>query len=577
MGIAFLFIVTIFTPAAISYDEPEQDDDYLENLAFMCYDERGGDANYEYYKEQFIKEYSNDEVESVEPVETVIPGELPLPFTTGPMDSPWPMKCHDLRHTGQSPFSTSTSPNYEEKWRYVTSDWVDGSPVIGNDGVIYFGDKDRYIYGVYPNGTLKWSYKTEGWIWSAPAIADDGTVYVGSWDCYLYALNSDGSLKWKFPTGGSISSSPAIGDDGTVYFGTMKDLDKGDIFAVNSDGTEKWSYETGYFIASSPAIGDDGTIYIGSGDNYLYAMNPNGALKWRFQTGGDVKAHPSIADDGTIYFGSFDMNFYALNPNGTVKWTFGYPGSGANSASIASDGTIYICGDVIYALNPDGSVKWTFNIGSDRYIGHSSPAISADGTIYVGVKHGETTGGEIVVVNPDGTEKWRKYIANDWILSSPCIADDGTVYIGSSSSSCGYLHAFGLGTPNDPPNTPTLDGPTEGQYNELYDYTFSAVDPEGQDVRLWINWGDGHSEEWVGPFNSGEETVISYMWRSEDTYTISVRAEDDRGLYSDWAYLEVTMPINQQNQYPLLELFRERFPLLYQLFMTLLEVNPFDT
>ncbi|MHA2431530.1 MAG: hypothetical protein ACXACC_10955, partial [Promethearchaeota archaeon] len=117
----------------------------------------------------------------------------------GPMDSPWPMKCHDNRHTGRSPYSTADNPG-TEKWRFYTSEggWVDGGPVIDNDGVIYFGADDWYIYSLYPDGTLKWKYKTNGRIWSTPAIDGDGTIYIGAWDSCFYAVNPDGTLKWKF-------------------------------------------------------------------------------------------------------------------------------------------------------------------------------------------------------------------------------------------------------------------------------------------------------------------------------------------------------------------------------------------
>ena len=58
---------------------------------------------------------------------------------SGPMDSPWPMKCHDNRHTGRSPYSTADNPGIE-KWRFAC-DWVEGGIVIDNNGVLYFGDE----------------------------------------------------------------------------------------------------------------------------------------------------------------------------------------------------------------------------------------------------------------------------------------------------------------------------------------------------------------------------------------------------------------------------------------------------
>jgi len=358
-----------------------------------------------------------------------------------PMDSPWPMKCHDLHHTSRSLYSTASNPGIE-KWRFRTNDSIEGSPVIGDDGTIYVGSFDWYLYAINPNGTLKWKYKTDMYIWSAPALAEDGTLYVGSMDDRMYAFYSNGTKKWHFNAGGSIISSPAIADDGIIYFGVMgPGFDLGRIYALYPNGTEQWHYDTDYWIVSNPAIGNDGTIYIGSGDGKLYAMNPNGTVQWTFPTGGWIKSHPSIADDGTIYFDSFDGYLYALFSNGTMKWrTTG--GSGCSSVAIGEDGMLYFSGGQgfrsIYPEN--GTTKWSVEVGTS----HSSPAISADGTIYLG-------GDGLTAINPDGTIKWKNYFVK--CESSPAIAKDGTIYIGSSNQEkvgqgyilLGYLHAVGPG------------------------------------------------------------------------------------------------------------------------------------
>ena len=93
----------------------------------------------------------------------------------GPMDSAWPMQSHDTKHTGRSPYSTADNP-YDEKWKFWTDGWIDDTPVIDNEGVIYFGGSHgglgRYLYAIYPDGTLKWKYKTGGLIaGSSPAFA----------------------------------------------------------------------------------------------------------------------------------------------------------------------------------------------------------------------------------------------------------------------------------------------------------------------------------------------------------------------------------------------------------------------
>ena len=421
IGISLLFILTsVSTMGIVFNDKTMEREEYLKDIAFYYYDEYGS-SKLEYYKEHFQQD--NSEIADLE--EITIPVESPqTSVSSGPMDSPWPMKCHDLHHTSRSPYSTANITGLE-KWRFRCGGGVDGGPIIGDDGTIYFGAKDRNIYGIYPNGTLKWKYQTSGWITSAPALAEDGTLYVTSWDEHLYAFNSSsGVRKWTYNAGhlATLVSSPIIAEDGTIYFGAMgPDYGRGRIYAVNPNGTEKWYYDTGDWITSDPAIGDDGTIYIGSCDTYFYAMNPNGTIKWRFKTGDIIKGPASIADDGIVYIGSFDDSLYALFPNnGTMKWKCDIWYGTNTNPSIASDGTIYVGSDKLYAIYPNGTTKWSFDMGPERHIHQSSPAISADGTIYVGTNIGEISGGEIIAVNPDGTERWRERIANKWVESSPC-------------------------------------------------------------------------------------------------------------------------------------------------------------
>ncbi len=59
-------------------------------------------------------------------------------FDSQPIDSAWPMKCYDTRHTSQSPYSTADNP-YIDKWRFYNDGWIEDTPVIDSDGTIYFG------------------------------------------------------------------------------------------------------------------------------------------------------------------------------------------------------------------------------------------------------------------------------------------------------------------------------------------------------------------------------------------------------------------------------------------------------
>jgi outer membrane protein assembly factor BamB len=506
-------------------------------------------------------------------------------FSGPPMDSAWPMSCHDTRHTGRSPYSTADTNNIE-KWKFYINCWFWGcSPAIDNEGTIYIGDD---LYAIYPDGSLKW--KCEG-IWNlqgTPAIDENGILYVGtafSTD-RLYAIyTSDGTIKWQYNVGGHIWSSPAIAVDGTIYFGSGHGHSGsyyGYINALYPNGTLRWRHKTNDWVQGSPAIGDDGTVYCGSYDHYFYALYPNGTLKWKFNTADHIVRGPCIGDDGIIYCGTwYDGKLFALYPNGTMKWR--YNAHHGSNPVIAEDGTIYLGGSSgLVAVTPDGTTKWRFDPGPDRTIHHSDPCISADGTIYFGTTLGlyNDEGGEIIAVNPDGTEKWRKWIANDWVYSSPIIGADGTVYIGSTShevkdfqGTCkdmSYLHAFGPVESNEPPEKPKIWGETSIKPFQAYYYKVSTNDPDRNPVSFFIDWGDGRTE-WTWEYASGEVGYIDISYIFPGVYTIRVKAKDTLDAESDWETLKIRVRLSKDRTLysSMFSSLLEHFPLLQKLLFSL--------
>ena len=85
--------------------------------------------------------------------------------------------------------------------------------------MLYTGMDNRLVSLNTQDKAVSWELMTGGRVASSPAI-EDGIVYVGSGDGYIYAVNaSDGSELWKAATGDEITSSPAIAD-GVVYIGS---------------------------------------------------------------------------------------------------------------------------------------------------------------------------------------------------------------------------------------------------------------------------------------------------------------------------------------------------------------------
>jgi hypothetical protein len=95
------------------------------------------------------------------------------------------------------------------------------------------------------------------------------------------------------------------------------------------------------------------------------------------------------------------------------------------------------------------------------------------------------------------------------------------------------------------PDSPLIEGVTNGVLGVKYDYTISSVDPQGDDVFFKIRWGDCSVMNWVGPFESGEEVTFSHAWCDVCCYpgkfTISVSAKDVHNSESPRSTFEVFM------------------------------------
>ena len=171
---------------------------------------------------------------------------------------------------------------------------------------------------------------------------------------------------------------------------------------------------------------------------------------------------------------------YVGSQEGKLQWRFKTIGDISSSPAIGAEGTIYV-GDnfsvkisnyiylefgFLYAVNPNGTLKWFSPIGSVSY---SSPAIASDGTIYI-LSLPELlllpiSKGYLYAINSKGKIKWRREIGLLSVFSSPIIAKDGTIYVGSGN---GYFYAF------------NPDGSVKWKYRTLNFITTSpALDEEG--------------------------------------------------------------------------------------------------
>jgi outer membrane protein assembly factor BamB len=208
------------------------------------------------------------------------------------------------------------------------------------------------------------------------AIGRDGTLY--SFDSVSSAAHdANGKLLWsrdlpaKPPTASVTAEREIVHRDGSV--------------AVDSSGTVRWRFPIGAW-SNTPAIAKDGTVYVGAVDGRFYALGADGSMKWVVHCGRPFTTR-------------------AVDSQGIMRVGVVVGAPVTSSPAVGADGMIYLnCNDAkVREYTPGGVLKWEFATGSTPILSYDpakygsfakSPAIGADGTVYVGTTWGLLAVGE---------------------------------------------------------------------------------------------------------------------------------------------------------------------------------------
>jgi outer membrane protein assembly factor BamB len=272
-----------------------------------------------------------------------------------------------------------------------------GGALVGSDGTIYQGARDKKVYAINPDGTQKWVFTGIGNFDAFPALSADGVIYYlanGTTNSTLYALNAGtGAELWNKTITGTTGGAVAIDKAGNVYAGTNSRVVK-----YNTAGDLEWETAAGSLLLT-----EIGSFAIDSGRNRLYA-----ALR------------------GTAGIAAIDM------ANGDIKWT---RASGGDSyfPIVGPDGTIYfnekLAAGKVYAVNPDGTEKWTANIGASMNYG--GLVLSDAGKLYGGTQSRVGTLYQIFELDATTGEKTVLLETGHQLSASATIGPDNKLYIGS--------------------------------------------------------------------------------------------------------------------------------------------------
>jgi hypothetical protein len=145
-----------------------------------------------------------------------------------------------------------------------------------------------------------------------------------------------------------------------------------------------------------------------------------------------------------------------------------------------------------------------------------------------------------------------------------CIYGDPTIIMYSPEWTCPTpIDATTDGTGNAQPYAPDISGPSMGAPRTEYEFTFTISDPDKDDVYLYIDWGDGDVEDYLGPYSSGDEVTISHSFSGKGSYTVKAKSKDTNNLIGPWGTLQINIPRSQvYSIYQILERIIQRFPIL---------------
>lgn len=204
----------------------------------------------------------------------------------------------------------------EVRWRFRTGLKVFSTPAIDDDGTVYVGSQDDYLYAIAPDGRMRWRYHAHDDVDGSPAIGDDGTIYVGSDGERVHAVRRDGTLRWSADVGGDVRAPVGLGADGTVYASVFAPRPR--LVALDGEtGQERWGFATsasdsGGNVSSGALVDRDGNVFFGADDDFVYSLDPGGRLRWFFRTDGNVDSEPVLTPEGLLVVGSDDDHVYAI-------------------------------------------------------------------------------------------------------------------------------------------------------------------------------------------------------------------------------------------------------------------------
>jgi len=508
----------------------------------------------------------------------------------------------------------------------ITNNFADSVSILLNNGSAGFGNPRDHTVGNTPYGIVAGDFNKDKYIDLATANYNDDSVSIllndGSggfenhqdysvgvepWGIVAGDFNSDDNIDLAVTNTGDDDISLLL-NNGSGGFTDRQDFSVGTgpygIVAGDFDSdnnldlvvTNTGTYDIGVLL-------NDGSGGFEESQGYPVGESPIGIFSGYINTDSDLDLAVTNAGDNdiSVLMNDGEGRFFTRQ-----DYTLGSAPLGIVSGDFNIDGDLDLA--VTNAGDNDMSVLFNngvggFGIPQDYPVGNSPYGIAAGDfdteieniiptveIVYPG--EGETVNGTIIVQGTaDDTEGWIEFVEvkiddEDWEVASG--KEDWTYEWDSTQYSDGDHVIYARSNDNEnyseidmvnvivdnidfPPDAPVIEGPLSGTIKTRYNYTFTSIDSDNDDIAEYIiDWGDGTQASLPGPFASGEPATGVYYWLKKGTYTIKAKAKDVNGNVGPEGSLVVTMPKTKVMEFTLILRFLQRFPNAFPLLRQLL-------
>jgi hypothetical protein len=526
---------------------------------------------------------------------SIIPSTLSISATTTLASTPF---CKNKQQTTHQIFDTTPVPlPPPKKWMRTFGGMLDdgGFSVekTTDGGYIVTGynnwssvtlTSNAWLIKIDDNGDLVWerTFKEKGVGYDVQQTNDGGYIITGG----TGSSASDGSDVWLIKTDGNGSM---------VWNSTFTRID------IDYYGYSVQQITDGRYIIIGDAYSSDNNY--NNWDFLLLKTDNNGHQLWTKTFGGtgyeDCYSGQQTTDGGYILAGYTyatesgysDVWLIKTDENGDMVWdkTFGGTDNDwGNAVQQTTDGGYIITGEtcwedpsiLLIKTDSNGNTLWNKILEENKHDYANDIQQSTDGGyIIIGNRwSGDCYDILLMKTDSNGNKIWERTFGKNECDEGESVqqtTDGGYILLGKTYATGPPFGDIWLiktdenGDVTNSPDKPTITGKTKGAINTSYDYTIHTIDPDQDDVKYYIEWGD-NTTTMTGLNGSGDEVIVSHTWDTEGTYNVKVKAIDEYYAESDWATLTVTMPCSYKPIPPFLEVLFQRFPNAFPLLRQLM-------